>query len=130
MKNFFTSYCTTSYSFVKASCDFFTTTFGLSNNYPILFLWKEFGTALAFVAIVVAMICLVLLLVDLDFFRKDLEAKERTVLETSPKKWVRWVGLILPAIFGAATAAWAVPTGQGILNKWVSKCICQAKIRS
>lgn len=110
-----------SYSFVKASCDFFTTTFGLSNNYPILFLWKEFGTALAFVAIVVAMICLILLIVDLDFFRKDLEAKERTVLETSPKKWVRWVGLILPAIFGAATAAWAVPTGQGILNKWVSK---------
>ena len=110
-----------SYSFVKASCDFFTTTFGLSNNYPILFLWKEFGTALAFVAIVVAMICLILLIVDLDFFRKDLEAKERTVLETSPKKWVRWVGLLLPAIFGAATAAWAVPTGQGILNKWVSK---------
>ena len=30
------------------------------------------------------------------------------------------IGLVLPALFGAATAAWAVPTGQGILNKWVS----------
>jgi hypothetical protein len=110
-----------SYSFVKAACDFYTTTFGLNNDFPILFLWKEFGTALAFIGIIVAMICLVLLLVDLDFFKKDLVTKERTVLETTPKKWVRWIGLLFPAIFGAATAAWAVPTGQSILNKWVSK---------
>jgi hypothetical protein len=110
-----------SYSFVKAACDFYTTTFKLNNNFPILYLWKELGTALAFIGIIVAMICLVLLLVDLDFFKKDLVTKERTVLETTPKKWVRWIGLLLPAIFGAATAAWAVPTGQGILNKWVSK---------
>ena len=110
-----------SYAFVKAACDFYTTTFGLNNDFPILFLWKEFGTALAFIAIILAMICLVLLLVDLDFFKKDLVTKERTILETNPKKWVRWVGLLIPAIFGAAIAKWAVPTGQGILNKWVSQ---------
>ena len=66
------------------------------------------------------MIGLVLILLDLDFFRKDLVAQPRTVIEASPKKWTLWAGLIIPAIFGAATAAWAVPTGQGILNKWVS----------
>ena len=109
-----------SYSFVKAACDFYTTTFKLSNDHPILYLWKEFGTALAFAAIICAMICLVLILLDLDFFRKDLVAQPRTVIEASPKKWTLWAGLIIPAIFGAATAAWAVPTGQGILNKWVS----------
>jgi hypothetical protein len=109
-----------SYSFVKAACDFYTTTFKLSNDHPILYLWKEFGTALAFAAIVVAMISLVMWLLEIDFFKKDLVAKERTLIEAQPKKWYFWVGLILPAIFGAATAAWAVPTGQGILNKWVS----------
>ena len=109
-----------SYSFVKAACDFYTTTFGLSNDFPILYLWKEFGTALAFTAIIVAMICVVLLLVDLDYFKKDLVVKDRTILEANPKSWVTWLGLILPAIFGAAIAAWAVPTGQGILNQWVS----------
>ena len=109
-----------SYSFVKAACDFFTTTFGLSNDLPILYLWKEFGTALAFVAIIVAMICVVLWMLDLDFFKKDLVAQKRTVLQANPKHWAVWAGLLLPALFGAATAAWAVPTGQGILNKWVS----------
>lgn len=107
-------------SFVKAACDFYTTTFGLSNDAPTLFIWKEFGTALAFVSIIVAMICLVLMLTDLDFFKKDLVAKKRPELEANPKSWVLWVGLLLPALFGAATASWAVPTGQGILNKWVS----------
>lgn len=110
-----------SYSFVKAACHFFTATFGLENDAPLLFLWKEFGTALAFVAIIAAMICLVLLLVDLDFFKKDLVTKERVVLEANRRKWVVWLGLLLPALFGAAIAAWAVPTGQGILNKWVSE---------
>jgi uncharacterized membrane protein YiaA len=110
-----------SYSFVKAACHFFTATFGLDNDAPLLFLWKEFGTALAFVAIIAAMICLVLLLVDLDFFKKDLVTKERVVLEANRRKWVVWLGLLLPALFGAAIAAWAVPTGQGILNKWVSE---------
>ena len=110
-----------SYTFVKAACDFYTTTFGLSNDLPILFLWKEFGTALAFIAIIAALICVVLLLVDLDFFKKDLVTKDRTVLEAKPRSWAVWVGLLLPAVFGAATAAWAVPTGQGILNQWVSK---------
>jgi len=110
-----------SYSFVKAACHFFTTTFGLDNDAPLLFLWKEFGTALAFVAIIAAMICLVLLLVDLDFFKKDLVTKERVVLEAHRRKWVVWLGLLLPALFGAAIAAWTVPTGQGILNKWVSE---------
>lgn len=109
-----------SYSFVKAACDFYTTTFNLSNDFPILYIWKEFGTALAFTAIIVAMICLVLLLVDLDFFKKDLVAKDRPLIEGRTKHWALWAGLLLPAIFGAATAAWAVPTGQGILNKWVS----------
>ena len=109
-----------SYSFVKASCDFFTTTFGLSNEFPIVYLWKELGTALAFVGTIAAMICLVLLLVDLDFFKKDLVTKDRTILETNPKVWARWAGLILPALFGALIAKWAIPTGQGILNKWVS----------
>jgi len=109
-----------SYQFVKAACDFFTTTFNLSNEFPILFLWKELGTAIAFIAVIVALICVVILLLDLDFFKKDLVAKERTLLEAKPKHWATWVGLVVPAIFGAATAAWAVPTGQGILNKWVS----------
>lgn len=109
-----------SFSFVKAACDFFTTTFGLSNDFPILYVWKEFGTALAFAAIVVAMIAVIMLLLDLDFFKKDLVAKERPLLQASPKKWVVALGLILPALFGVATAAWAVPTGQGIINKWVS----------
>lgn len=109
-----------SFSFVKAACDFFTTTFGLSNDFPILYVWKEFGTALAFAAIVVAMIAVIMLLLDLDFFKKDLVAKERPLLQVSPKKWVVALGLILPALFGVATAAWAVPTGQGIINKWVS----------
>ncbi|MGI6724693.1 MAG: hypothetical protein ACOX62_00555 [Christensenellales bacterium] len=77
-----------SYSFVKAACHFFTATFGLENDAPLLFLWKEFGTALAFVAIIAAMICLVLLLVDLDFFKKDLVTKERVVLEANRRKWV------------------------------------------
>ena len=108
------------FSFVKAACDFFTTTFGLSNDFPILYVWKEFGTALAFAAIVVAMIAVIMLLLDLDFFKKDLVAKERPLLQASPKKWVVALGLILPALFGVATAAWAVPTGQGIINKWVS----------
>ncbi len=109
-----------SYSFVKAACDFFTTTFKLSNDFPIYYLWKEAGTALAFVAAVVALICVVLLLVDTEFFKKDLVAKERVMVEANPKSWALWLGLILPAVFGAATAAWAVPTGQGILNKWVT----------
>lgn len=109
-----------SYSFVKAACDFFTTTFKLSNDHPILYLWKEIGTAVSFAAIIVVMICAVMLLLDLDYFKKDLITKERTVLEADTRKWPVWVGLILPAIFGAATASWAVPTGQGILNKWVS----------
>ena len=109
-----------SYSFVKAACDFYTTTFKLSNDHPILYLWKEFGTALAFAAIICAMICLVHILLDLDFFKKDLVAQPRTIIEGNPKKWTLWAGIIIPAIFGAATAAWAVPTGQGILNKWVS----------
>jgi len=109
-----------SLSFVKAACDFFTTTFNLSNDFPIYYLWKEAGTALAFVAAVVALICVVLLLVDTEFFKKDLVAKERVMVEANPKNWALWLGLILPAVFGAATAAWAVPTGQGILNKWVS----------
>ena len=110
-----------SYSFVKAACDFYTTTFGLSNDAPILYVWKEFGTALAFVAVIVLMICLVLMLVDLDFFKKDLVTPKRTVLQASPKKWLVLLGLLLPALFGVAIAAWAVPTGQGILNNWVSQ---------
>ena len=108
-------------SFVKAACDFYTTTFNLPNNKPILFMWKELGTALSFIAVIIAMICVVSFLIDLDFFKDDLVTKERVVLEASPKKWFVCLGLILPALFGAATAAWAVPTGQGILNKWVSK---------
>lgn len=111
----------TSYSFVKAACDFYTTTFKLKNDQPILYLWKELGTALAFVAVIICLICVVSFLLDLDFFKSDLVAKERTVLQVSKKKWLVCLGLILPAIWGAATAAWAVPTGQGILNKWVSK---------
>lgn len=109
-----------SMSFVRAACEFFTTTFKLDNNFPILYLWKEFGTALAFIAIIVAMICLGLMLVDLDFFKKDIVTKERTILETNPKVWARWVGLLLPALFGAAIASWAIPTGQSIINQWVS----------
>ena len=109
-----------SYSFVKAACDFFTTTFGMNNDFPILYIWKEFGTALAFAAIIAAMICLVMLLVDTEFFKKDLVAKERPMVEAKPKSLVLWLGLLIPAVFGAATAAWAVPTGQGILNKWVT----------
>ena len=109
-----------SYSFVKAACDFFTTTFKLNNDFPILYLWKEFGTALAFAAIIAALICVVMLLVDTEFFKKDLVAKERPMVEAKPKSLILWLGLIIPAVFGAATAAWAVPTGQGILNKWVS----------
>ncbi|WP_026489882.1 alpha/beta hydrolase [Butyrivibrio sp. XBB1001] len=108
-------------SFVKAACDFYTTTFNLPNNKPILFMWKELGTALSFIAVIIAMICVVSFLIDLDFFKEDLVTKERVVLEASPKKWFVCLGLVLPALFGAATAAWAVPTGQGILNKWVSK---------
>ena len=111
----------TSYSFVKAACDFYTTTFKLKNDQPILYLWKELGTALSFVAVIICLICVVSFLLDLDFFKSDLVAKERTVLQVSPKKWLVCLGLILPAVWGAATAAWAVPTGQGILNKWVSK---------
>ncbi len=109
-----------SYSFVKAACDFYTTTFGLKNDQPILYLWKECGTAVAFAAIVIALICVVMILADTEFFKKDIVAKERKVIEANPKHWILWVGLLLPAFFGAATASWAVPTGQGILNKWVS----------
>lgn len=111
----------TSVSFVKAACDFYTTTFNVSNDRPILFVWKEIATAIAFAAIIVALISLVTILLDFDFFKKDLVTGERTILEASSKKWLVCLGLILPALFGAATAAWAVPTGQGILNKWVSK---------
>lgn len=107
-------------SYVKGACDFFTTTFGLPNNAPTLYLWKELGTALAFIAAVVGMISLVLMLIDTEFFKKDLVAKDRTILQASSKPWLVAVGLILPAIFGVATAAWAVPTGQGIMNAWVS----------
>ena len=109
-----------SYTFVKAACDFYTVTFKLNNNLPIVFLWKEAATAIAFIAIIVALICGALLLLDTEFFKKDLVTKERTVVEASPKWWLVCLGLVLPALFGAATAAWAVPTGQGILNKWVS----------
>ncbi|MBR3036730.1 MAG: hypothetical protein IKI54_05520 [Lachnospiraceae bacterium] len=109
-----------SYTFVKAACDFYTATFKLNNNLPIVFLWKEAATAIAFIAIIVALICGALLLLDTEFFKKDLVTKERTVVEASPKWWLVCLGLVLPALFGAATAAWAVPTGQGILNKWVS----------
>ena len=107
-------------SYVKAACEFFTTTFGLPNNAPILYLWKELGTALAFIAAIVALGCLVLLLIDVEFFKKDLVAQDRTVLQASNKPWLVAIGLILPAIFGVATAAWAVPTGQTIMNAWVS----------
>lgn len=109
-----------SYSFVKAACDFYTTTFNLDNDLPILFIWKEAGTAIAFVAIVIALICVLMLLLDLDYFKKDLVTHDRPLLEAKPKSIILWIGLLLPAFFGAATAAWAVPTGQGILNKWVS----------
>ena len=34
---------------------------------------------------------------------------------------MKGTGLLLPALFGAATASWAVPTGQGILNTWVTQ---------
>ena len=70
------------------------------------------GTALAFIAAIVALGCLVLLLIDVEFFKKDLVAQDRTVLQASSKPWLVAIGLILPAIFGVATAAWAVPTGQ------------------
>ncbi|MBQ9910329.1 MAG: hypothetical protein IJM50_02410 [Lachnospiraceae bacterium] len=108
-----------SYTFVKSACDFYTRTFNLNNDLPILFLWKEAGTAVAFIAIIVALIALVLILLDTEFFKKDLVAKERPVVQAG-KWWLVLIGLVLPALFGAATAAWAVPTGQGILNKWVS----------
>lgn len=108
-----------SYTFVKAACDFYTKTFNLNNNLPIPFLWKEAGTAVAFIAIIVALIALVLLLLDTEFFKKDLVAKERPIVQAG-KWWLVLIGLVLPALFGAATAAWAVPTGQGILNKWIS----------
>lgn len=107
-------------SFVSAACDFFTTTFAMSNDVPIIYMWKEIGTAIAFIALVVAMICLIMLLLDMKFFKKDLVTQERTVAEASPKKWVNILGLLLPAIFGVLTAAWAVPTGQKIMNAWVS----------
>lgn len=107
-------------SFVKAACDFFTTTFGMENNTSIIYLWKEIGTAIAFIALVVAMICLIMLLLDLEFFKKDLTTQERTVAEASSKKWVSILGLLLPAIFGVLTAPWAVPTGQRIMNAWIS----------
>lgn len=107
-------------SFVSAACDFFTTTFAMSNDVPIIYMWKEIGTAIAFIALVVAMICLIMLLLDTEFFKKDLVTQERTVAEASPKKWVNILGLLLPAIFGVLTAAWAVPTGQKIMNAWVS----------
>ena len=107
-------------SFVSAACDFFTTTFAMSNDVPIIYMWKEIGTAIAFIALVVAMICLIMLLLDMKFFKKDLVTQERTVAEASPKKWGNILGLLLPAIFGVLTAAWAVPTGQKIMNAWVS----------
>ncbi len=107
-------------SFVKAACDFFTTTFGMSNDAPVLYVWKELGTALAFVAAVVAMICLVMLLLDTEFFKKDLVTADRPIAEASNSKWVNILGLLLPALFGVLTAAWAVPTGQKIMNAWVS----------
>lgn len=109
-----------SYSFVKAACDFYTTTFGLSNDFPILYIWKEVGTAVAFAAIVVAMVCLLMMLLDLEYFRADLVTKDRTLVQASSKKWVVALGILLPALFGVATAAWAVPTGQSIINKWVT----------
>lgn len=107
-------------SYVKAACEFFTTTFKLPNTAPILFLWKELGTAVAFIAAIIALGSLLMLLLDLDFFKKDLVAKDRTVLQASSKPWLVAIGLILPALFGVATAAWAVPTGQGIMNKWIT----------
>ena len=109
----------TSPSFVKAACDFFTTTFGMSNDVPVLYVWKELGTALAFVAAVVAMICLVMILLDMEFFKKDLVTKERPIAEAG-NKWVSILGLLLPALFGVLTAAWAVPRGQKIMNAWIS----------
>lgn len=110
-----------SVSFVKAACHFYTTTFGISNDAPIIFLFKEFGTALAFIAVIVVLLCVVMLLLEIDFFKKDLVCDQRKIIEAKPRSWTLWVGLIVPAVFGAATASWAVPTGQGILNKWVSK---------
>ncbi len=107
-------------SYVNAACDFFTTTFGLSNDVPTIFVWKEVGTAIAFAALIVAMVCLLMILLDLDYFKKDLITKERTVVEASPKWWIIALGLLIPGIFGMLTAAWAVPTGQGIMNAWIS----------
>ncbi len=109
-----------SVSYVKAACDFWTTTFGLKNDAPILFLWKEAGTAMAFFATIIMLVCIVFLLLDLDWFKKDLINENRTILQGSPADWTLWVGIILPALFGAAVAKWAVPTGQGIMNTWVS----------
>ena len=106
-------------SFVRSACEFFTTTFKIENDAPTLFLWKEFGTAISFIAAIVILVCVVFLLLETEFFKKDL-ISERTVLEGNPKHWATWVGIIIPAIFGAAIAKWAVPTGQGIMNKWVS----------
>ena len=89
----------------------------------ILSVFGEFLAAsdrIAFVAAVVAMICLVMLLLDTEFFKKDLVTADRPIAEASNSKWVNILGLLLPALFGVLTAAWAVPTGQKIMNAWVS----------
>ncbi|MBQ0072206.1 MAG: hypothetical protein KBS81_10205 [Spirochaetales bacterium] len=109
-------------SYVKAACDFWTTTFGIPNTKPILYMWKEVGTAVSFCASIVFLISMVFLLLSCDWFKKDLvtDASKRRILEGNPKDWTVWVGIVIPAICGAALAKWAVPKGQGIMNKWVT----------
>ncbi|MGN1163287.1 MAG: hypothetical protein ACI4S4_00630 [Candidatus Ornithospirochaeta sp.] len=105
-------------SMCLSACDFFSKALApISTNVSgTTFQIKEISTAVSFVAIVVAMICLALILADAPFF-SDIRKEEIIELRCRPSSWTVWVGLAATALFGALIAKWAIFTGQTLLNK-------------
>lgn len=103
---------------ISGACSFFNdalkpSSTGVSN---LIYGWKELTTALAFAALVVAMVSLCDILLHAPFFA-EISRKQDTVISANPKSPILWILLALSVAFGALIAEWAVFNGQNFLNQ-------------
>lgn len=104
---------------ISAACSFFNDALkaqsgsGVSN---LTYGWKEFGTALAFAALIVAMVALCSILLKTPFF-SEIAEEDAPVIKADPKNPILWILLLVTVAFGALVAKWAVYNGQIFLNK-------------
>lgn len=103
---------------ILSCCDFMNTALAAAPNGSVsgtVYGVKEYSTGIAFVSMLVSLCCLVLLLMDTDFFA-EVKFSARVPV-TKKYSAMTWLVLALSVAFGGLVAKWAVFNGQAILNK-------------